>query len=115
VGDIEPAFQVATQQDSQALLILASPLIGGNPKPLAELALWHRTEFARHGGLMAYGPNLQSFVRQQGLLAATVLLGSQPAQTPIETPAKFEFVVNCRTVGSSVSQSQHQYCCELTR
>jgi putative tryptophan/tyrosine transport system substrate-binding protein len=103
-GDIEPAFQVAIQKDSQALLMLASPLIGGNPKPLA--ALRHRlpavtvfTEFARHGGLMAYGPNLQSLVRQQGLLAARVLLGSKPAETPIETPAKFEFVVNFRTAG----------------
>jgi putative ABC transport system substrate-binding protein len=41
-GDIEPAFQIATQQDAQALLMLASPLIGGNPKPLAEMALRHR-------------------------------------------------------------------------
>jgi len=105
-GDIEPAFQAATQQDAQALLMLASPLIGGNPKPLAELALRYRlpavtvfTEFARHGGLMAYGPNFQSFVRQQGLLVAKVVLGSKPAETPIETPAKFEFVVNFRTAG----------------
>jgi len=97
---------VATQQDAQALLMLASPLVGGNPKPLAELALRHHlpaitvfTEFARHGGLMAYGPNLQSVVRQQGLLAARVLLGSKPAETPIETPAKFEFVVNFKTAG----------------
>jgi putative tryptophan/tyrosine transport system substrate-binding protein len=57
------------------------------------------TEFARYGGLMAYGPNLQSSVRQQGLLAARVLLGSKPAETPIETPAKFEFVVNFKAAG----------------
>jgi putative tryptophan/tyrosine transport system substrate-binding protein len=89
-SDIEPAFQVATQQDAQALLMLASPLIGGNPKPLAEMALRHRlpaitvfTEFARHGGLMAYGPNLQGVVRQQGLLAARVLLGSKPASSSL--------------------------------
>jgi putative tryptophan/tyrosine transport system substrate-binding protein len=81
---------VATQQDAQALLMLASPLIGGNPKPLAEMALRHRlpaitvfTEFARHGGLMAYGPNLQGVVRQQGLLAARVLLGSKPASSSL--------------------------------
>jgi len=89
-SDIEPAFQVATQQDAQALLMLASPLIGGNPKPLAEMALRHRlsaitvfTEFARHGGLMAYGPNLQGVIRQQGLLAARVLLGSKPASSSL--------------------------------
>ena len=37
--DIEPAFQVATQQDAQALLMLASPLVDdGNAALLAPLA-----------------------------------------------------------------------------
>jgi putative ABC transport system substrate-binding protein len=38
-NDIEPAFQVATQQDAQALLMLASPLVDdGNAALLAPLA-----------------------------------------------------------------------------
>jgi ABC-type uncharacterized transport system substrate-binding protein len=36
-------------------------------------------------------------VRQQGVLAAKVLPGSKIAETPIEAPTKFEFVVNFRT------------------
>jgi putative ABC transport system substrate-binding protein len=103
-GDIEPAFQSAANQGAEALLMLASPLIGGNTKLLAEMTVMHRlpaitvfTDFARHGGLMAYGPNLQTFLRQQGVLAAKILQGSKPAETPIEAPTKFEFVVNFRT------------------
>jgi putative ABC transport system substrate-binding protein len=71
---------------------------------LADLALEHRlpaimlfTDFARDGGLMAYGPNLFAFVRQGGVMAAKILLGANPAETPIETPAKFEFVLNLKT------------------
>jgi ABC-type uncharacterized transport system substrate-binding protein len=49
------------------------------------------------GGLLAYGPNLLTLLRQQGILAAKVLQGSKTAETPIEAPTKFEFVVNFRT------------------
>ena len=32
-----------------------------------------------------------------GVIAAKILLGANPAETPIETPAKFEFVLNLKT------------------
>ena len=75
-----------------------------NTKLLAELAMKYRlpaitlfAEFARDGGLMAYGPSIQAIIRQQGVLAAKVLLGASPAETPIETPTRFEFVLNLKT------------------
>jgi putative ABC transport system substrate-binding protein len=102
--EIEPALQSAVQKGAGALLMLSSPLIPGRTKLLAGLALKHRlpaimlfTDFARDDGLMAYGPNLLAFVRQGGVMAAKILLGSNPAETPIETPAKFEFVLNLKT------------------
>ena len=102
--DIEPAFQSAVQKGAGALLMLSSPLIPGRTKLLAGLALKSRlpaitlfTDFARDDGLMAYGPNLLALVRQGGIMAAKILLGANPAETPIETPAKFEFVLNLKT------------------
>src|SRR5262245_13256893 len=104
LADIEPALQSAANQSAEALLLLASPLIGGNPKLFGEITVKRRlpaitlfTDFAREGGLLAYGPHLPSLVRQQGVLAAKVLQGSRVAETPIEAPTKFEFVVNYRT------------------
>jgi putative ABC transport system substrate-binding protein len=101
---IEPAFQSAVQNGAGALLMLSSPLIGGRSKLFADLALKYRlpaitlfADFAHGGGLMAYGPNLLAFVRQGGVMAAKILLGANPAETPIETPAKFEFVLNLKT------------------
>ena len=106
-ADFEPAFQSAKQQDAGALVILSSPLIGANTKLLAELALTHRfpavtlfTEFAREGGLMAYGPNLLNFIRQQGVMAAKILHGARPAELPIERPTRFEFVLNLKTAAA---------------
>lgn len=101
---IEPAFQSAAGQGVGGLLMLSSPFIGANTKLLAELALAHRlpaitlfTDFARDGGLMAYGPNLLGFFRQQGVMAAKLLQGARAAELPVEAPAKFEFVLNLKT------------------
>jgi putative ABC transport system substrate-binding protein len=102
--DVELAFQSAVRQGAGGLLMLSSPFIGGNTKLLADLATKYRlpsvtlfTDFARDGGLMAYGPNLLAFFRQEGVMAAKLLKGAKPAETPIETPAKFEFVLNLKT------------------
>jgi len=103
-SDFEPAFQSATQRGAEALVMLSSPVIGANTKLLAELTLAHRlpavtlfTGFAREGGLMAYGPPLLGIFRQGGVVAAKILQGAKPAETPIETPTKFEFVLNLKT------------------
>ena len=46
--------------------------------------------------MMAYGPNLLDIHRQQGLMAARILQGAKPADTPVEvpwqaTPLKFAY------------------------
>jgi putative ABC transport system substrate-binding protein len=102
--DVERALQSAVGQGAGGLVALSSPFIAGNTKLLADLALKYRlpavtlfSEFPRDGGLMAYGPNIQAVMRQEGVLAAKILLGASPAETPIETPTRFEFVLNLRT------------------
>jgi putative tryptophan/tyrosine transport system substrate-binding protein len=104
VADLAPAFVSATQKGAGAVVLMTGPVIGGNIKMLAELALTHKlpaitvfTDFAREGGLMAYGPNLLMLFRQQGVMAAKILRGAKPADTPIETPTRFEFVLNLKT------------------
>jgi len=102
--ELEAALQSAAQNDAGAVLMLSSPVIGGNTKLLANSTLKYRlpaitlfTEFARDAGLMAYGPNLLGVFRQEGVMAAKILLGANPAVIPIERPTKFEFVLNLKT------------------
>jgi putative tryptophan/tyrosine transport system substrate-binding protein len=83
--------------------MLSSPLIGANAQPLAELAVHHRLpavtlfpDFARAGGLLAYGVNLLDMYRQTGVMVGKILQGRKPAELPIERPTKFELVLNLR-------------------
>ena len=114
-SDFVAAFSVASQRSAGAMVILSSPLISPNVQVLAELALRNRIpaitlfpDFARAGGFLAYGPNLLNLYRLTGVLAGKVLRGANPAELPIERPAKFETVLNMRTahaLGLSVSTS----------
>ena len=103
-GDLEPAFDATIEKNAGAVLMLSSPVIAADTKLLAGLALQHKlpsitlySEFARDGGLMSYGPNLLGMIRQAGVMTAKILLGASPATTPIEVPAKFQFVLNLKT------------------
>jgi ABC-type uncharacterized transport system substrate-binding protein len=102
-SDFEEAFATARQRSADAALMLASPLIGGNAQSLAELAIHHRLpavtlfpDFARAGGLLAYGVNILDMYRQTGIMVGKVLQGRKPAELPIERPTKFELVLNLR-------------------
>jgi putative ABC transport system substrate-binding protein len=103
-SDFENAFATAQQRGIGAMLILSSPLIPAHLQTLSELALRYRIaaitlfpDFARVGGLLAYGPNLLDLIRQLGVMSGKVLQGTKPADLPIERPSKFELVLNLRT------------------
>jgi putative ABC transport system substrate-binding protein len=103
-ADLDGAFLAAAQSKVDALLILSSPVFGANSKRVADLTLGHRLpavtlfpDFARAGGLMAYGPNLLDTYRQLGGMVAKVLRGTKPADLPVELPTKFELVINVKT------------------
>ena len=103
-SDFETAFAAAKQDHDDAIIILSSPLIAPNVQILADLALKYRLpaislfpDFARAGGLLAYGPNITELFRLIGNISGKVLRGAKPADLPIERPTKFELVLNLRT------------------
>jgi putative tryptophan/tyrosine transport system substrate-binding protein len=105
--EFDLAFHSIVQKDVGAVVMLPSTIFGSATKLLADFVLKYRlpavtlfSDFARNGGLMAYGPNLLGVVRHQGIMAAKILLGASPAATPIETPTKFEFVLNLKTANT---------------
>ena len=115
VGELEEAFATASRDGVDALLVLSSPLFGARPSVLAGLALRHKLptvtlfpDFARAGGLIAYGPNLLDTYRPLGPLVGKILHGAKPADLPVERPSKFELVVNVKTakeIGVTISTS----------
>jgi ABC-type uncharacterized transport system substrate-binding protein len=106
-SDLDEAFRSASQRGVDAVLMLASPLFLVTAQKAADLAMSHRlpafywaADFARAGGLMAYGPNLLDTFRQAGIMTGKVLHGTKPADLPIELPTKFEMVINLKTANA---------------
>jgi putative tryptophan/tyrosine transport system substrate-binding protein len=102
-GDIEPAFESARKEGARGLVILSSPIFGSNIERMGGLAASYRLpaitlfpEFARSGGLLAYGTSLNDLYAQIGVLVGKVLGGARPSELPIERPSKFELVVNLK-------------------
>ena len=83
--------------------MLSAPLFNSNPQLLADLTLQGRLpainifpDFARKGGLMAYGPEFQSLFMQAGVMTRKALQGAAPADFPVERPVRFKLVVNLK-------------------
>ena len=107
LAEFDANFRMAGELRPDAVLILSSPLFGTNPDRLAEQTMKYRLpaitlfpEFARAGGLMAYGVDLLGAFRQAGGMAGKVLNGAKVAELPIERPTNFELVVNAKTAKS---------------
>jgi ABC-type uncharacterized transport system substrate-binding protein len=104
ISELDDALSLAKRGAVDAVLALSSPLFGTRPQLLADLTLRHQLpaitlfpDFARAGGLMAYGPNILDTYRPLGVLLAKILRGEKAGNLPVERPTKFELVVNLKT------------------
>ena len=75
-----------------------------NRARITEFALTNRLpvmgEFkpmAEAGGLMSYGPNQVAMWERSAFYVDKILKGADPANLPVEQPAKFELTVNLKT------------------
>jgi putative ABC transport system substrate-binding protein len=104
VADFEAAFRGMAQSQISGLLMLSSPIFSGNPQLLADLAILHRIpainnfpDFAQKGGLIGYGPELQSLFTQAGILTRKVMEGAAISDLPVERPTRFKLITNLKT------------------
>ena len=103
-SDLEGTFESASARRPDGLLILSSPIVSISSKQMAELAFKYRlpaislfANFARAGGLISYGPNLEDLYRETAAMAGKILKGAKPADLPAERPTRFDLVVNLKT------------------
>jgi putative ABC transport system substrate-binding protein len=65
-------------------------------------------DFVGEGGLMSYGPNVQTLVRTAAGYVDRILRGEKPGDLPMQQPARFELVINLKTsraLGLELSQT----------
>ena len=101
---IETAFEAASKQRPEALLVLGSPVLNSNRKQVIRLAeknrlptTYTRPEFVDDGGLMTYGASYNDLSRRAAIYVDKILKGAKPADLPVEQPTKFELVINLKT------------------
>ena len=71
-------------------------------------AVYTRSDFARDGGLLSYGPDRVDLFRRAATYVDRILRGAKPGDLPVQLPTKFEMVVNLKTakaLGRTVPQS----------
>ncbi len=88
-SELPSALSAAASAKADAILALSDPVIGNALIPLAQMALtqrmpaiYSRSEFAEHGGLLAYGPDLRSITGAPQRMSTRYSRGRNPASSP---------------------------------
>jgi len=96
------AFDTASQQRLDALIVGLDTLTQTNSDMIVDLAASHRipaiyssSEFA--GGLLTYGVAYQDLYYRTAAYVDKILHGAKPAALPVQQPTKFELVINLKT------------------
>jgi putative tryptophan/tyrosine transport system substrate-binding protein len=114
-ADFEAAFDVASSERADGLIVMRDPVFILNTSRVVELAAKYRlpalygmSDFVAAGGLMSYGPNLREMSRRAAYIVDKILTGTKPADVPVEQATRFELVLNLKTakaLGLTVSQT----------
>jgi putative tryptophan/tyrosine transport system substrate-binding protein len=102
--DFGRAFDDASEQRVDALVVALDGLLLENQRPIVDLAAKHRLpaiygsrEFVGLGGLAAYGPSYSDLYRRAANYVGKILKGAKPADLPVELPTKFQLLINLKT------------------
>lgn len=103
-GEIERAVADFARIPDGGLIVTASPLAQRHGDLIVALAARHKLPavynnryFAAAGGLISYGSDQIDQYRRAAGYVDRILRGEKPADLPVQTPTKYELVVNLRT------------------
>jgi putative ABC transport system substrate-binding protein len=72
-------------------------------------ALYYTREFVDVGGLMSYGTDRIENARRPATYVDRILRGAKPADLPVQTPTKYEMVVNLKTAKALDLTISHEF------
>jgi putative ABC transport system substrate-binding protein len=104
LSELGTAFRSILQGHCDALVVFPDSAMYEVSERIAQFALeaslpsvsgWF--PFAQKGMLMTYGPNIRDLYRSLARYTDRILLGTKPADLPVEVPAKFYLAINLKT------------------
>jgi ABC-type uncharacterized transport system substrate-binding protein len=104
VADIERVIAAVAREANGGLISLPDIFLTVHRELTIELAVRYRVPtlfyyryFAAAGGLISYGPDALDQFTRAAEYVDRILKGTGPADLPVQTPTKFEMVINLRT------------------
>jgi putative ABC transport system substrate-binding protein len=102
--ELDDVFAKLRELRADALMVHIDALFQAQNKQIVALAERHAIPtiyaspfYARAGGLISYGTNVDDMDRQAGMYIGKILKGTKPADLPVLQPTKFELLINLRT------------------
>jgi len=103
-GAIENAIQTAAAAPGRALMIMPDVFTALHRQTIFDLAINGRLPtvcplriFTAAGGLVSYGSNFVSLMRQAASYADRILRGEKPRDLPVQEPTQYELIINLKT------------------
>ena len=102
-GDLDDALRAVTDAGCDALYVVSSRQTVLNIPRIVDFATKNRLPltggwgaWARAGGLLSYGTNINDMTRRVVAYVDKILKGAKPADLPVQQPTRFEFVINAK-------------------
>lgn len=101
--ELQPAFAALRRERVDAFILVPEPNIDRMRDRIVTLAAQHKLPgmyswrfYVDAGGLMSYGPSLRAMIALWPSYVDKILRGARPGELPVQTPTKFELVLNQR-------------------
>jgi putative tryptophan/tyrosine transport system substrate-binding protein len=103
-AEIEPIMVSLAREPNSGLIVAPDIFILAHREQIIALAAQYRLPaayayrlFAASGGLMSYGTDLVDLFRRAAPYVDRILKGEKPADLPVQTPTRYELVINLKT------------------
>jgi putative tryptophan/tyrosine transport system substrate-binding protein len=107
VAELESTIADLAKQPNSGLVVMAEIFATVHQQRIVELAAEHRLPtvypfdfFARNGGLMSYGVDIDDLFRRAAPYVDRILRGATPGDLPVQAPTKFQLIINLKTAGT---------------
>ena len=103
-GEIEHGIGAIAHMSNAGLVVIGSALTNAHRHSIISLAARHKLPaiywermVTKDGGLFSYGPSFLDQFRLGASYVDRILRGEKPAELPVQTPTKYELVINLST------------------